>query len=108
MLNKAKVAQTNRTQTQSVLSRGGVLAAGAASLLIALGACTPRTGPSADGAAYVPATGSARGLVDLAALPGKQSDPAAASTAGSEISQSNTATVPRTGQAQGIRVPNAR
>lgn len=108
MLDGADTAQTNRAQMQSALSRGGVLAAGAACLFITLGACTPRTGPSADSAAYVPTTGSARGVVDPAALPGTQSAPASASTAGSDTTQSNTASVPRTGQAQGIRVPNAR
>jgi len=108
MLSRADTAQTNRTQTQPAPSKTGVLAAGAACLLIALEVCTPRTGPMADGAAYVPATGSARGIVDPNALPGTQSDPASTSTEGSDIAQSNTATVPRIGQAQGIHVPNAR
>lgn len=53
--------------------------------LLVLGGCSRGQTGGADGAAYVPATGSARGVVVPGALPGIQTVPAGASTAGSRL-----------------------
>ena len=79
-------------------SRGG-----RRSRLVCLGSVLAAEG-GRDGASYTPATGSTRGEVVLNALPGTQSTPGIASTAGSSLFQSSGAIVPQTGSAQGVRV----
>jgi len=114
MFNKIRTAPVSaivRNESDAVQPRlvwHATVVVAAALVLFALGACSPRMERGADGAPHAPMTGSARGEVVPNALPGAQPTPDAASTAGSSLSQSSGAVVPRTGSAQGVRVPAAR
>lgn len=54
-------------------------------MLLLVSGCSGRQTSGTDGAAYVPATGSAHGIVDPNARPGVQTAPMRASTAGSHL-----------------------
>lgn len=88
--------------------KASILVASAAVLSVGLGACSPQAGQAPVGEPFVRSTGTSRGPVVPGALPGVQSAPDTASTAGSSLSESSSATVPQTGSARGVRVPNAR
>ncbi len=58
---------------------------GFAFMLLLVSGCSRTQTPGVDSAAYVPTTGSARGIVDPNALPGIQTAPRGASAAGSHL-----------------------